>query len=117
MPLFFKQVDAVLMNQAAFETACELNPQLAKDLTVLLASPEIISSVGTYRANATSASASFYREEATRVNETPGGRLILNLFQTEAIVELKESDLRATRALLAEHARLLAGARRKAGAP
>jgi len=117
MPLFFKQVDAALMNQAAFETACELNPQLAKELTVLLVSPAVLSSVGAYRANATSASATFYREEATRLSETPGGRLILNLFQTDAIIQVMESDLRETRALLAEHARLVAGAQRKAGAP
>jgi len=117
MPLFFKQADAVMMNQAAFATACELNPQMGKDLTVLMASPEVLSAVGAYRANANPASAAFYREEAMRLGETPGGRLILNLFQTDAIVQVSESDLREARALLAEHARLLAAAQRKGGAP
>jgi len=113
LPLFFKQAGAVLMNQNAFETAGELNPQIAKDIAVLKASPELVSSVGAYRADATSESATFYQREALKLGETAGGRLILNLFQTDSIVEFKESDLRETRALLAEHARLLAAAPRK----
>lgn len=117
MPLFFKQAAAVLMNQAAFATACELNPQMGRDLTVLMASPEILSSVGAYRANANPVSATFYREEGLRLGETPGGRLILNLFQTDAIVQVKESDLRETRALLDEHAKLLAAAQRLGSRP
>ena len=39
---------------------------------------------------------------------------MLNLFQTDGIVEVKEADLRDTRALLAEHARLLAAGHREA---
>jgi len=117
MPLFFKQVDAVLMNQSSFETACELNPQLGRDLTVLASSPELVSSIGVYWADAASPAANFYRQEAPRLSETPGGKLVLNLFQTDGIVEVKEADLRETRALLAEHARLLAGALRKEGNP
>jgi hypothetical protein len=58
-----------------------------------------------------------YRKEALRLAETPSGKLILNLFQTDAVVELKESDLRDTRLLVAEYARLLADARRKEGRP
>jgi hypothetical protein len=108
MPLFFKQVGAVLMNQAGFETACELNPQMAKDITVLLSSPELVSYVGAYQASANSASATFYREEALRLAETPGGRLFLNLFQTDGIVQIQPAELGETRALLAEHEKLLA---------
>ena len=114
MPLFFKQVDAALMTQAGFETACELNPQLGRDIEALVTSPELVSAIGAYRANADPASANFYRHEAPRLSETPGGKLVLNLFQTDGIVEVKEADLRDTRALLAEHARLLAAGHREA---
>jgi ABC-type phosphate/phosphonate transport system substrate-binding protein len=117
MPLFFKQVDTVLMDQTSFDTACELNPQLSRNLAALLSSPELVSAIGAYRADTDPASANFYRQEAPRLSETPGGRLILNLFQTDGIVEVKEAELRETRALLAEHARLLAEARRKDGKP
>ena len=117
MPLFFRRSEAALMTRSGFETACELNPQLGRDLVVLMTSPGLVSSLGAFRANATSASVAVYRHEALKVGETVSGKLILNLFQAEAIVELKESDLRETRELLAEHARLLAGAPRKAGPP
>ena len=109
MPVFFRQADAALMNQARFETASELNPQLGRDLAPLLVSPEYISSIGAYRADATAASANFYRQEAPRLSETPGGKLVLNLFQNDGVVEIREADLMETRALLAEHARLVAG--------
>ncbi len=109
LPVFFRQADAALMTRSGFETACELNPQLGKELVVLASSPELVSSVGAYRANSTSAAVALYRNEALKLGETPAGKLILTLFRTEAIVDLKPSELRETRALLAEHARLLAG--------
>ena len=42
--------------------------------------------------------------------ETEGGRLVLNLFKADAVVEIKDSDLAGTRALLADYARLKAQA-------
>ena len=117
MPVFFGQADAALVYRSGFETASELNPQLGRELTVLAASPEYLSCVGAYRADAPAASADFYRQEVAHLPDTPGGRLMLNLFQSDALVEVKESDLRETRALLAEHARLLAGAQGKDGPP
>ena len=110
LPLFFRQTDAVLMTRSGFDTACELNPQIAKEVTILMSSPELLSAVGAYRADATSTAVALYRREALRLGDTAGGRLLLNLFQADAIVEVRESDLRETRALLAEHARLLASA-------
>jgi len=117
MSLFFRQADAVLTTRSGFETACELNPQLGKDLAILMTSPDLLSTVGAYRADATSASVALYQRETLKLGETPAGKLILTLFRAEAIVEVKEAELRETRALLAEHARLLAGARPKDGNP
>ena len=117
MSLFFKQADAVLTTRYGFDTACELNPQLGKDLSILMTSPDLVSTVSACRANATSASVTMYQRETLKLGETAAGKLILTLFRAEAIVEVQESDLGETRALLAEHARLLAGARQKDGNP
>jgi len=112
LPVFFKQMGAALVTRAGFETAAELNPQLAKSLRVLLTAPELIPSVGAFRANAVTGAVETYRREALRLRETQGGRLVLNLFQTDGVVEIKDSDLAATRALLDEHARLVRGSPR-----
>ena len=45
LPVFFRQADACVITSNVFEIACELNPQLQKELRVLATSPEVVSSV------------------------------------------------------------------------
>jgi hypothetical protein len=59
----------------------------------------------------------FYRREALRLGESPAGKLVLNLFQIDSIVEIHESDLGPTRSFLAEYARLKTDAGRKKATP
>jgi len=106
LAVFFKQAGAALVTRASFDLANELNPQLARNLRVLALSPELVPTVGAFRANAVHGAVELYRREALRINETQGGKLFLNLFQTDGVVELKEADLAGTRALVAEYARL-----------
>jgi ABC-type phosphate/phosphonate transport system substrate-binding protein len=108
LPVFFKQTGVALVTRASFETAGELNPQLTKNVRVLTSSPEWIPTVGAFRATAISGAVELYRREALKIQESQGGKLVLNLFQTDGVVEIKESDLAGTRALLAEYARLKA---------
>jgi ABC-type phosphate/phosphonate transport system substrate-binding protein len=108
LPVFFKQAGVALVSRNSFQMAGELNPQLVKELRVLATSPDVIPSIGAFRANAVSGAVDLYRREALRLGDSPGGKLVLNLFQTDGVVEINESDLAGTRALLAEHARLKA---------
>jgi ABC-type phosphate/phosphonate transport system substrate-binding protein len=117
LPVFFKQAGGALVTRASFDTAVELNPQLARTLRVLAVSPEVIPMVGAFRANAVSGAVDFYRREALRLHESQGGKLVLNLFQSDGLVEIEESDLAGTRTLLAEYARLKAEAERRGTAP
>lgn len=117
LPVFFKQANAALVTRSSLETAGELNPQLTQQLQVVKASPELIPGVGAYRKGATSAAVALYRTQALKLGLTPAGKLILNLFQTDGIVEIHESDLRVTRAFLADYARLKAEAERKGSSP
>lgn len=110
LPVFFKQAGVALVTRAGFETAAELNPQLAKSVRALVTSPELIPSIGAFRANAITGVVETYRREALRIHETQGGKLVLNLFQTDGVTEIKEADLAPTRALLMEHERLSRGA-------
>ena len=117
LPVFFKQAAAALVTRNNFETAAELNPQLSRQIKVVRTSPELIPGVGAYRKSSTSAAVELYRTQALRLGATPAGRLILNLFQTDGIVEIQESELFPTRAFLADHARLKAEAERKGAGP
>jgi ABC-type phosphate/phosphonate transport system substrate-binding protein len=117
LPVFFKQAGAAIVTRASFETASELNPQLARELQVLVSSQDLIPGVGGYRKGATSTTVDFYRREALRLGESPAGKLVLNLFQIDSIVEINESDLGPTRSFLAEYARLKAEAGRRKATP
>ena len=117
LPVFFKQAGAALVSRSNFETAGELNPQLTRELRILAASPDLIPSLTAYRANANSIVVDHYQKESLRLGETPAGKLILNLFQTDGVITIKEADLTGTRAFLAEYARLKAEAERKGNGP
>jgi ABC-type phosphate/phosphonate transport system substrate-binding protein len=117
LPVFFKQAGAALVSRSNFETAGELNPQLSKELRVLASSQDLIPSLTAYRVSASSIVVDNYRKEALRLGETPAGKLILDLFQTDGVMEVKESDLAGTRAFLAEYARLKTEAERKGAGP
>jgi ABC-type phosphate/phosphonate transport system substrate-binding protein len=117
LPVFFRQASAAIVTRPAFTTACELNPQLAKELQVLVASPDLIPGVGAYSKSASPAAVKFYRTEALKLTETVAGRHVLNLFQADSIVEVSEADLAPTRSFLAEHARLKAGTGGRKAAP
>ena len=86
-------------------------------IVVLTSSQDLVPGIGGYRKGATSKAVDFYRTEALRLTDSPAGRLVLNLFQADSIVEIRESDLARTRSFLAEYARLKAEADRRRTAP
>jgi hypothetical protein len=106
LPVFFKPSGAALVTRAQFDLAMELNPQLARQVRVLAHSPELIPAIGAMRASGVLGALEFYRKESGRVQESEGGRQVLNLFQCDAVVQIQPSELAGTRSLLAEYARL-----------
>jgi len=117
LPVFFKQMAAALVTRSSFEALGELNPQLSRQVRVLRSSPELVPGVGAYPRSANSAAVELYRTQALKLGTTAAGKLILNLFQIEGIVEIKESELAETRSFLAECAKLRDAAGRKGAAP
>src|ERR1035441_6075912 len=51
LPVFFGQADACLTSKKGFETMCELNPQVARDLKVVASSPAMVVSFYIFRKN------------------------------------------------------------------
>ena len=117
LPVFFNQADACLATRRGFEVAGELNPQVLKALRVLAFSPPFVPGLGSYRANIPSSAADQYRQASLHLADTQTGKHILTLFQCDTFVEVSESEFAATRAFLAEYARLKAEAEREAPTP
>jgi len=108
LPVFFSQADACLVTQTSFDMAGELNPQILKQLRVLVSSVPLISGMGSARAALDPSIRQEFRRGAFQLSDSVSGQHILNLFQCDAIVGVTEDDLASTRALLAEYERLKA---------
>ncbi len=115
LPVFFNRAAAAVVFRSAFETAGELNPQLQKEVRVLMSSPELIHTISGVRGGSDLQPVlDLLEQDATKLGETPSGRHILDLFQIDGVRMIDESHLSVTRSLLAEHTRLKAEAERRA---
>jgi ABC-type phosphate/phosphonate transport system substrate-binding protein len=80
LPVFFRQVDACVVNRSAFRTVTELNPQIGRDLSVLAASAELPTGITCFHPDLSEAEKKeFIRISMKRV-DSPVGRQILTLF-------------------------------------
>lgn len=102
--VFFGQSDACIVTRQGFELMQELNPQVGKQLEVLLESPPVVSSFFFFRGNFVSPSRQLIIDEFTSTNENPGKSQILTLFQQEELFQGTPEDLAETLALLDRHA-------------
>lgn len=107
LPVFFRQADACVVTRSAFDTMAELNPQLARQLTVLAESPEMVPAVFAFRADY---NPPFKERLLAGVNElkrTPAGRQVLTIFHSENIEVHPASCLDTALELIAAHERLM----------
>ena len=81
LPVFFGHADACLTSKRSFDTMCELNPQVAKDLTVIASSPAMVVSFYVFRRNYHSANRERFVNVLSRLRNTAAGRQLATLFQ------------------------------------
>jgi ABC-type phosphate/phosphonate transport system substrate-binding protein len=106
LPVFFRRVDTCVATRRGFDTMCELNPQLARQLVVLAESPEVVPSLFAFRADY---HPSFEQQLFTALQDltnTPSGQQVLTIFQSQQIAEVPASHLDPALGLLETHARL-----------
>jgi phosphonate transport system substrate-binding protein len=81
LPVFFGQADACLTSKRGFDTMCELNPQVARDLSPLASSPPMVINFYVFRKSFQSV----YREKLlsalSSVCQGPAGHQLSTLFQ------------------------------------
>jgi len=108
LPLFFGKVDACLVTQRGFKIMGEMNPQVLQRLEVLTNSPPYVPTGFCFRAGYTNSLKDTIIKEITKVQDTPAGQQVLNLYQSEALEVQPLSCLDSAFELLERHARLRA---------
>lgn len=83
LPVFFGQVDACLTSKRGFDTMCELNPQVAKELKVIASSPLMVVSFYVFRKNYQGVNREKLIKAILNLSSTVAGRQLATLFQFE----------------------------------
>ncbi len=86
LPVFFGQSDACLTTKRGFDTMCELNPQVARNLVTLASSPGMVVTFNAFRKNYHGAGRERFLKIYTDLPNNPAGRQLATLFQFEALV-------------------------------
>jgi len=105
LQVFFHQADACLVTSNVFALACELNPQLRKQLRVLAVSPEVVPSLFFFRPGYASKVRDQLEPSILELNKTSAGLEVLTVFQCDSMIKRPLSCLDGSRQLLAEYGR------------
>ncbi|MBT3015566.1 MAG: PhnD/SsuA/transferrin family substrate-binding protein [Candidatus Thiodiazotropha endolucinida] len=105
--LFFNKADAALVTDYSFDTASELNTQIANHLEVLVASEPIVPMVIGINKFVPSEFTEKVDEMAARLHELPKTLHLLSLFKGKGIVKISNQDLRSARVLKEEYEKLI----------
>ena len=100
LPVFFRQTDACVVTLNVFEIACELNPQLRKELRVLATSPEVVPIVFVFRPGYVSSEMDKFEAAMLTLHESPAGQQVLTMFQGDKLVKQPVSCLESSRQIL-----------------
>jgi phosphonate transport system substrate-binding protein len=95
LPVFFGQADACVTSQRSFETMCELNPQVGKDLVATASSPRMVVTFYVFHKNYQNASRERFIRILTEVRSSAAGRQMAELFQFDGLA-LRDSGCLST---------------------
>lgn len=96
LQIFFRQADAALVTREAFDLACELNPQLRKDIKVLYESQPFISGFFILLRPPHEKHYEVLEKIILDVGKTPGGQQVLTVFQSTGIAKYPATVLEDT---------------------
>jgi phosphonate transport system substrate-binding protein len=103
LPVFFGQADACLTYGRSFDTMCELNPQVAKTLAVIAASPAMVVIFYLFHKGYHGPGRDAFVKVYSTVSASASGRQLSTLFQFESIV-VKDSNCLAPALAILEKA-------------
>ena len=103
LQVFFKQVDACIVNRNAFTTMIELNPQVGKELMPVVTSPGIPGGVVSIRVDLDDQDKKSIFDTLTAMHTNPQGKQLLTFFRKKRLVPFKAEYLRTIEDLVKEH--------------
>jgi ABC-type phosphate/phosphonate transport system substrate-binding protein len=107
LPVFFGQADACLVTRSAFETMCELNPQIGAKVRVAAASMPVVPTVFCCRKDIATDFKDAVFQIVRDMGRDPYGQQVLITFKASKLVDIDESNLATARDLARENERLL----------
>jgi phosphonate transport system substrate-binding protein len=99
LPVFFRQWDACVATRSGYETICELNPQVGKQLRIIAVSPGLVPAVFAFRSGFQSAFKDKLIEGIAELHKTPAGQQVLTIFHSDRVEPRPASILQTTLAL------------------
>lgn len=103
LSVFFKQSDACLTMQQAFDLASELNPQIGRELVPLASSPGSAGGVIVFRPDYGEADKTRLMDVLATLHLDPQGRQLLHLFRMSSLIPFKPEYLEAVESFRREH--------------
>ncbi|TVQ96615.1 MAG: hypothetical protein EA399_15470 [Desulfovibrionales bacterium] len=107
LPVFFHQADACLVTRHGFETMAELNPQIGTQLRVLASSERMVPNLVAFRHDYAPPYLEQLLGSIRKLHETPAGRQVLLVFNSERSAEYPESALDSALELIDLHRRIV----------
>jgi phosphonate transport system substrate-binding protein len=117
LPVYFGQADACLTSRRGFDTICELNPQVAKDLIAIASSPAMVVTFYIFHKNYHGVNRERFAKVYSGVRSSVSGRQLATLFQFDELTVQDGSCLASALGILdaAERARNRRGAGSRTG--
>lgn len=100
LPVFFGQADACLTSKRGFGVMCELNPQVAKDLTAIAVSPLVVTCFYAFRKNYHDLNRERFFSVHKTLLSSAAGRQLATLFQFDELTVRDSSCLASSLSIL-----------------
>jgi ABC-type phosphate/phosphonate transport system substrate-binding protein len=95
LPVFFGKIDACYVPRQAFETMAEMNPQVGRDLQILVHSPLLLRGLLIIRSDVDGKLREAVKESLTVMEKQPQGKQILTLLRYDRLVPYQPGQLAA----------------------
>ena len=108
LPVFFRKTDAGMVTRRGFESVCELNPQVAKQVRILAISPKFVRHFMAFSKKYHARNRDELQQALLALSSTATGRQLLTMFHSRQLTTRPASCLDASLDLLRRYNRIQA---------